>query len=182
MTHEVNPRPATSFMSAPATLAFFGLVSILGSCLGFALAVRGAQEANLLLTAFGVLTAGVFLICVVALVLEWWVSRRRPGPVLGHDPGGRPATVAPRPRWTVALSAVTLAVTLVPTLAAAAVLLTRPEWPVGVLLLLAAGWVGRYLAPFLGGRVEPGASTCRLPDSRTFAKERRGTYVGTASQ
>lgn len=59
-------------MSAPATLAFFGLVSILGSCLGFALAVRGAEEANLLLTAFGVLTAGVFLICVVALVLEWW--------------------------------------------------------------------------------------------------------------
>ncbi len=151
----MNPPPAKSFF-APATLAFFGLVLALGTCVGFALAIAGAEEANLLLTAAGVFIAGVFLICVVALVLEWWVSRRRPGLVLGHEPGGRPATVAPRPRWTVALSAVTLAVTLVPTLTAAVVLLTRPEWPVGVLLLLAAGWLGRYLAPFLGGRVEPG--------------------------
>lgn len=147
-------RPRRTRGTTLQALQVVGLSAI--AALGLALVVEGLGASDPYLTAFGAFMAAIGLLGVVSVAADVRTGRRRPGLVLGATADGEPATIAPRSRTGSLLPALGVAAVALPLLVAGGAALLDAAWVLGVLLLVAGGYLALRLLPFVRGRVDPG--------------------------
>jgi hypothetical protein len=120
------------------------------------IAAVSATDRDATLRIFGGFLTAVALLAVSASALEYRLSRRRPGARLGAAPDGTPATVVPRARWAVWMSAAMLVVLAAGLLACAGLAIAREAWVWAAVFGAPGLWLASLLVPFALGRVDAG--------------------------